>query len=119
MAKKKPAKRRGRRAAPSASTTTTHPHHTPPTTSRSSTPRPSSPRSSTSDESSTFPRLLTVDEVADLLRTTRKAVYGLVYRGALPGVIRLQRRLLIDQATLLQFLRESRGVSLSAKGEQR
>ena len=113
MALKKPGKRRGRRAASSAPTTSTA-HHTPP-----SRPRASTPQRSTSTKSSTFPDLLTVDEVAELLRTTRKGVYGLIYRGAFPGVIRLPGRILIDRAELLDFVSKRRGLSLSAQGEQR
>ena len=33
-----------------------------------------------------LPRLLTTQEVAELLRTSRKAVYVMVERGQLPGV---------------------------------
>src|SRR5207245_2406400 len=47
---------------------------------------------------SSVPFLLTVDEVADALRTTRKAVYALVERGHLPGVVRVRRRILVRQA---------------------
>jgi excisionase family DNA binding protein len=55
-----------------------------------------------------FPVLLTVDETADLLRTTRKAVYALVERGQLAGVRRLGRRILVDRAELLDSLTERR-----------
>lgn len=46
------------------------------------------------------------DEVADLLRTSRKAIYAMVERGHLPGVVRLGRRVLIRQTDLLEFLRQ-------------
>ena len=39
-----------------------------------------------------LPALLTSGEVAALLRTTRRAVYAMVERGQLPGVVRLGRR---------------------------
>lgn len=42
----------------------------------------------------TDPELYTVEEVADLLRTTKKAVYLQAERGLLPGVVKLGRRLL-------------------------
>jgi excisionase family DNA binding protein len=118
MPTRTPRKRR-RRAASTASTTNAHAHHPPSGTPSTSPPRPTGPRRSTLTEPSTLPDLLTVDEVAELLRTSRKGVYGLIYRGALPGVLRLPGRLLIDRADLVEWLRERRGLSLSAKGEQR
>lgn len=51
-----------------------------------------------------LPLLLTVAETATLLRTTPKAVYAMVERGALPGVTRLRRRVLVRSAELLDFL---------------
>lgn len=116
MAKKKPAMRRARRAAPSASTATTHAHHSPPTT----TPRTTTtPRRPTPTEPTTFPDLLTPDEVAKLLRTSREAIYAKIRRGQLPGVVRLSRRVLIDGAKLLEWLDHRRAVSLPTQGEQR
>jgi excisionase family DNA binding protein len=50
--------------------------------------------------------LLTANDVAVLLRTTRKAVYALIERRRLPGVIRLGRRLLVDRQALLHWLRQ-------------
>ena len=57
------------------------------------------------------PVLLTVDETASLLRTTRKAVYALIERGQLPGVTRLGRRVLILRSELLEWLCEKRTTS--------
>ncbi len=51
--------------------------------------------------------LLTPDEVAALLRTTRKAVYAMVERGQLPGVVRIGRRVLVLEADVLQWLRQT------------
>lgn len=50
------------------------------------------------------PRLLTPVEVGALLRTTKKAIYAMVERAQLPGVIRLGRRLLIREDALLDWL---------------
>lgn len=44
--------------------------------------------------------LLTVDETAAFLRTTRAAVYAMVERGQLPGVVRLGRRVLVRRVDL-------------------
>jgi excisionase family DNA binding protein len=49
-------------------------------------------------------KLLTVDEVAILLRTSRKAVYAMVERRQLAGVRRIGRRVLIDRDELLHWL---------------
>jgi len=54
----------------------------------------------------TFPPLLTVDDAAELLRTTRKGIYNMNDRGLLPGVIRIGKRLLIDRDQLLKSLRQ-------------
>jgi excisionase family DNA binding protein len=51
-----------------------------------------------------LPLLLTADETADLLRTTRKAVYAMAERGQLPGVTRIGRRLLVRREALLDWL---------------
>jgi excisionase family DNA binding protein len=55
--------------------------------------------------------LLSADEAARLLRTTRRAVYVMADRGALPGVTRIGRRLLIRQDDLVRWLDESRAPS--------
>lgn len=47
-----------------------------------------------------LPILLTCDEVARLLRTSRKAVDALIKRGQLPGVVRIGRRVLVGQEVL-------------------
>ena len=51
-----------------------------------------------------LPPLLTVDDAAQLLRTTRKAVYVMIERGLLPGVTRLGRRVLLRSDRLLEWL---------------
>ncbi len=59
-----------------------------------------------------LPLLLTVAETADLLRTSRKAIYAMASRGLLPGVTRLGRRVLIRRDELIRWLDESRAPSL-------
>jgi excisionase family DNA binding protein len=48
--------------------------------------------------------LLTVDEVAEVLRTTPNAVRIMVCRGSLPGVVRLGRRVLVRAEDLRRHL---------------
>ena len=50
------------------------------------------------------PLLLTVEEVAVILRTSRKAVYALIERGQLPGIRRIGRRVLIRRSDLYDWL---------------
>jgi excisionase family DNA binding protein len=54
-----------------------------------------------------LPTLLTTSEVASLLRTSNKAVYAMVERGQLPGVVRVGRRLLVRQDDLVEWLRQN------------
>jgi excisionase family DNA binding protein len=60
-----------------------------------------------------LPTLLTVDETASLLRTSRKAVYAMAERAQLPGVTRIGRRCLIRSADLLDWLDQK---STSSRG---
>lgn len=49
--------------------------------------------------------LMTVPEVAAVLRTSSKAIYSMIDRGQLPGVIRIgRRRILVKRRDLLAFL---------------
>jgi excisionase family DNA binding protein len=59
----------------------------------------------------TLPVLLTVDEGADLLRTTRRAIYAMIERRQLPGVIRVRRRVLLRADDLLHWLDQKRAPS--------
>ena len=59
----------------------------------------------------TLPILLTVDEAADLLRTTRRAIYAMIERRQLPGVIRIRRRVLLRADDLLDWLDQKRAPS--------
>ena len=58
-----------------------------------------------------LPMLLTVDEAADLLRTTRRAIYVMIERRQLPGVVRIRRRVLVRADDLLQWLDQKRAPS--------
>jgi excisionase family DNA binding protein len=58
-----------------------------------------------------LPMLLTIDEAADLLRTTRRAVCAMVARRQLPGVVRIRRRVLVRSADLLDWLYQKRAPS--------
>jgi excisionase family DNA binding protein len=58
-----------------------------------------------------LPLLLTADETAELLRTTRTAVYVMVARGQLPGVTRIGRRVLVRSDALLEWLHQKRAPS--------
>lgn len=55
-----------------------------------------------------LPHLMTVGEVAEFLRTTRKAVYGLVARAAIPGIVRIGRRVLFDSYELQAWIEKQR-----------
>ena len=56
--------------------------------------------------------VLTCGEVAELLRTTRKAGYAMVERGQIPGVVRLGRRLLFREDALVDLLSQKSAPSL-------
>jgi len=60
----------------------------------------------------TMPVLLTVDDAADLLRTTRRAIYAMIARRQLPGVIHIRRRVLLRADDLLHWLDQKRASSL-------
>jgi len=57
--------------------------------------------------------LMTPDDVARVLRTSRAAVYKMQERGQLPGVRRIGRRLLFDRAALLDWIRQNPTSSLN------
>ena len=59
----------------------------------------------------TVPLFLNVDEAAELLRTTRRAIYAMVERRQLPGVVRLRRRVLFRSDVLLDWLDQKRAPS--------
>lgn len=64
-----------------------------------------------SDRDSAMPVLLTVAEAADLLRTSSRAIYAMVERHQLPGVVRVRRRVLVRTDVLLDWLNQNRAPS--------
>jgi excisionase family DNA binding protein len=50
------------------------------------------------------PVFINVDEAAELLRTTRRAIYAMVERRQLPRVVRRRRRVLFRSDVLLDWL---------------
>jgi excisionase family DNA binding protein len=58
-----------------------------------------------------LPYLLCVDEVAELLRVSRKAVYCMVDRGELPGVTKIGRRVRFHRDSLLKWLDSQRAAT--------
>lgn len=63
------------------------------------------------DRSPGIPRLLTADETAACLRTSRKGVYAMAERGLLPGVVKIGRRLLFRSDELIDWLDQKRAPS--------
>jgi excisionase family DNA binding protein len=59
-----------------------------------------------------LPLYLKAEEAAVLLRTTRKAIYVMIERRQLPGVVRIRKRLLIRTESLLQWLDQQGAPSL-------
>lgn len=62
-----------------------------------------------------MPALLTTDEVAAVLRTSRKAIYTMIERRQLPGIVRLGRRVLVREDALLDWLRQKSTPSLKGR----
>jgi excisionase family DNA binding protein len=65
-----------------------------------------------SNESACAIDLLTVAEVGTFLRTSRKAIYSMIERGQLPGIVRINRRVLVDREILLDWIRQKSAPSL-------
>jgi excisionase family DNA binding protein len=59
-----------------------------------------------------LPVLLDAAQVAEVLRTSKKAVYAMIERRQLPGVVRIGRRVLFREDALLDWLRQKSAPSL-------
>jgi excisionase family DNA binding protein len=71
------------------------------------------PNTTVSDPAPSLPvALLTPQEVAVALRTSRKAIYAMIERDQLPGIVRIGRRVLVRQDALLDWLRQKSTPSL-------
>ena len=56
-----------------------------------------------------LPPVLTVDEVADLMRVDRKTAYAAIAEGGVPGVCRLGRCIRVSRDVLLRWLQDGNG----------
>ncbi|OFW45258.1 MAG: hypothetical protein A3J29_19110 [Acidobacteria bacterium RIFCSPLOWO2_12_FULL_67_14b] len=56
------------------------------------------------EEIGAVPVLLTTDEMADLLRTSRTAIYAMVAREQVPGAVRIGRRVLFRREDVTRWL---------------
>lgn len=65
-----------------------------------------------------LPQLLTVADVAIALRTSAKAIYSMVERGQIRGIVRIGRRVLFRRDLLLLWLEEQSGAP-SPEGDRR
>jgi len=63
------------------------------------------------DVAQTEPDVLTVDEVAELLRVDRKSIYAAVARGEVPGVLRVGRLIRFSREVVLRWVREGQAAS--------
>ena len=62
-----------------------------------------------------LPVLLDTAEVADVLRTSKKAIWAMIERRQLPGVVRIGRRVLLREDALLDFLSQRSKSSLESR----
>ena len=58
-----------------------------------------------------LPPVLTVEEVADLMRVDRKTAYAAIADGSVPGVRRVGRCIRVSRDVLLRWLEEGEGRS--------
>lgn len=56
--------------------------------------------------SNALPEVLTVEEVADLMRVDRKTAYAAIAEGSVPGVRRIGRCIRVSRDVLLRWLEQ-------------
>jgi excisionase family DNA binding protein len=66
-------------------------------------------------EQLTPPEVLTVDELADLMRMDRKSIYAAIQRKEIPGVRRLGKAIRIHRETVLRWLRDGQSAPRSRR----
>jgi excisionase family DNA binding protein len=59
--------------------------------------------------STALPAVLTVEEVAELMRVDRKTAYSAIAEGGIPGVRRIGRCIRVSRDELLRWLAEGQG----------
>jgi excisionase family DNA binding protein len=73
----------------------------------------------TSEVNQALPEVLTVDEVAELLRVNRKTVYAAIQRREFPGARRIGATIRVSRDAVLTWLAGQVGVSPAQKGNAR
>lgn len=63
-----------------------------------------------------LPEVLTVPEVAALLRVDRKTIYAMVQRGEIPGARRLGTAIRFSRATVVAWLAQGQGRAPRSRG---
>ena len=63
-----------------------------------------------------LPALLTCGDMADLLRTSKKAIWAMAERQQLPGIVRIGRRILFRQDALIDWLGQKSASSPKGTG---
>jgi excisionase family DNA binding protein len=61
------------------------------------------------DTTLALPQVLTVEEVADLMRVDRKTAYSAIAGGGIPGVRRIGRCIRVSRDELLRWLSAGQG----------
>jgi excisionase family DNA binding protein len=64
------------------------------------------------------PTVLTVDELASLLRVDRKTAYAAVTRGEVPGVRRLGRTIRVHREAVMAWLRDGQAPRTRGRGDR-